>query len=687
MLMTRLTKEELADFIGPLTKSGNFYTRYEATKALGKLACDESADSLVSIMSDTELDIDLRIEAIGSLSRFANKEHVNHFVKLLEDFSAEIRTDAIKALEKIGDPAATDSIIKAMKYQGDELYYEEEMEWDPMWDIQLEAVTALGKIGNEKAVKAIIEYYEDDDSQEISETVFTALARIGSKEALNFLSKILDDGAPEERRRVAETLTKHPHESFKSKLVKVLMDKDVALKVGAAKALAALTGLKDDTAVTIAMLLRDEKDWVRAEIVKLLSPSGMDDLEDHVVTLLNDPSTQVRAAAAEGLKYFSAENVAQKLFTLLKEDKEEDVKLNAASSLAALKMPELAQTLAEYAGDVSKSPYFRIHCIHLIKDNYPDTIVELLLAHLETEPRQVSVAAAYTLASTKAPEIIKNFIAILERAIEEEPEEEIKEKAAKDESENEGAQETEGEAEGEGCGSAVKDEEYDGEYIRVGKKLAIKNPGFAEGSCAPEEVAAMLADVDTPEVKEILIKCLESDHEALAAAAAESLGKLKVKDASEKLLNSLQDNSPELRMSAAQALGEIGDVRVIDKLGDILADDTDPTVREKAALALGMIGAEEGLEQLKKGLKGDDALVAKTCLVSIGKIGGAQAAEPLLEVMFDYENFNQIRQDICAALRKVDNTEAANTLMEILRSEERDADHWAAVQALGEIFR
>ena len=77
--------------------------------------------------------------------------------------------------------------------------------------------------------------------------------------------------------------------------------------------------------------------------------------------------------------------------------------------------------------------------------------------------------------------------------------------------------------------------------------------------------------------------------------AAQVLGKLKARRAVPPLMNRLHDRSEQMRLSAANALGDIGDLRAVRPLVDIILRDPTPAVRAQGASALGRLGDPEVL--------------------------------------------------------------------------------------------
>lgn len=84
--------------------------------------------------------------------------------------------------------------------------------------------------------------------------------------------------------------------------------------------------------------------------------------------------------------------------------------------------------------------------------------------------------------------------------------------------------------------------------------------------------------------------------------AAQILGKIGHRRATQPLIDRLHDRSQQMRMSAANALGDLGDLRAVRPLVDIVLRDPASVVRVEAAAALGKIGDPDAVPVLVSSL-------------------------------------------------------------------------------------
>ena len=88
-------------------------------------------------------------------------------------------------------------------------------------------------------------------------------------------------------------------------------------------------------------------------------------------------------------------------------------------------------------------------------------------------------------------------------------------------------------------------------------------------------------------------------------------------------------------LQAVETLGTIGGVWPVEPLKDILRDDDDPTMRWRAARALGRIGDRRAVEALINALNDDNQTVRLITIRALDKIGDKRSVEPLTNILRD----------------------------------------------------
>jgi HEAT repeat protein len=130
----------------------------------------------------------------------------------------------VQQLKSKGD---VDGLIEALGYQDDQ-------------NVRLAAASALGRIGDTRAVKPLISALEDQ--LRVREVAIIALGEIGDKRAVDNLIAILDDSDWEIRSAIAKALGKIGDPRATKPLINLLRDKSENVRWYVLQALEGITG-------------------------------------------------------------------------------------------------------------------------------------------------------------------------------------------------------------------------------------------------------------------------------------------------------------------------------------------------------------------------------------------------------------------------------------------------------------
>jgi HEAT repeat protein len=120
---------------------------------------------------------------------------------------------------------------------------------------------------------------------------------------------------------------------------------------------------------------------------------------------------------------------------------------------------------------------------------------------------------------------------------------------------------------------------------------------------------------------------VDPDHRALAA---ESLGELRVVEATDPLIRLLAAADPQVRCAAAIALGQIGSREALPRLRELGSQDEEAFVRSWAIGAIGKIGGRpEATEFLLPFLRDPSLRVRSATAIALGRLGDARALPAL----------------------------------------------------------
>jgi hypothetical protein len=133
--------------------------------------------------------------------------------------------------------------------------------------------------------------------------------------------------------------------------------------------------------------------------------------------------------------------------------------------------------------------------------------------------------------------------------------------------------------------------------------------------------------------------CLWNGVENIApkSSSGRSIGE----DHIQKLLGELDpDLDYSIRRNAVEALGEAGDLRAMDALENLLADESEVfRLRWRAARALGDLGDQRALDTLTEVLDDVQPVVRWEAVIALGKIGGPAAIRSLQKALKDESHY------------------------------------------------
>lgn len=206
------------DAVAPLVEclnDGYADVRQSVILALGRINDQRAIEPLTEQLSDGNVEI--RKAALNALLYFENPSILTLNLKMLQDESAEVRRSAVwnirnkpdkraveplllllddqdtrvyaaGALGAIGDLRAVGPLISALNDENRELAAEDALMF------KLSAVSALGRLGGEQAVKALIDIAENHTLEtHLRITAVNSLGEIGDKAATMPLIRILSD--------------------------------------------------------------------------------------------------------------------------------------------------------------------------------------------------------------------------------------------------------------------------------------------------------------------------------------------------------------------------------------------------------------------------------------------------------------------------------------------------------------
>ncbi|MHA1821579.1 MAG: HEAT repeat domain-containing protein [Promethearchaeota archaeon] len=278
-------------------RSNDLEKKKKAIFLIGEKKIIEAEDDLIKLLKDSK-DRVVRNSAARALGKIKSKKSVDQLIESLKDEDYYVRLNSAWALGKIGEQKSVAPLVQLIKNGGAKVYsftgsqvevkqdnVDEELLKDEgmkYHDVQINAIKALGEIGDERAVGALIAEANDEDGH-IRAAIALALGKIKSKKAVPKLIELLNDTMWYVRRDAAIALGKIGDLRSVDVLVDKLDDNYHEVKDKAAKAIEKM-GKK---AITKAFLLKHNNTVIQGMLKKVFK-SNKKELIDTINEIINE---------------------------------------------------------------------------------------------------------------------------------------------------------------------------------------------------------------------------------------------------------------------------------------------------------------------------------------------------------------------------------------------------------------
>jgi HEAT repeat protein len=132
------------------------------------------------------------------------------------------------------------------------------------------------------------------------------------------------------------------------------------------------------------------------------------------------------------------------------------------------------------------------------------------------------------------------------------------------------------------------------------------------------EMTKLMARCNSREAATALALLLQDTEPAIRSAAIQNLLGMKLAYATDAILQSMDNTDEQVRYIAIQAIGNLGDKRAIPRLLQTLQADRNTYLRQKAAVALAQLGAQEAAPLLQEMLANGTAAEQKAAKEALG---------------------------------------------------------------------
>ncbi len=543
--------------------------RVAAAAAMGSSGLPDAVSPLLGHLDDGAFEV--RMEVARALGRLGDSRAVVPLIGKVQDTAVEVRRAVARALGELGDARATSALVIALQ--------------DGSQDVRVEAVKALGKLHSDEATAAIVPLIEvttgtdgpvglspggirsaqsSAGSLDVRVAAFEALGRIGSDGAIRALIGALSKDDPSLSRSPVRLALVSAGKPVISQLVAVLSGSpSSSTAAGAALVLGALHA-KEGLDPTVRAMQRGALPLVHG--LRALAMLGSTDALPAVLELLSDTDPAVRReairAASELLDPVRPDGraVDPARAMLLDVATPNDEKVSLVRLLGRTGSPRAQTVLVSLAG--SKSRSLRLSVLEALgaSGTLGPEVENVLLQALDDESPEVRLASASSLARGGGMAVAGKLLERLSVAAEQ----------------DRGALSL--------ALAGALSRSTDASLAERVAKILPSTPDSARDGLF-EGLGRMRGDASAKVLRQFALSSIDDRRKV-----AEALGGHP--EASTMLVSMLGDADPSVRANAVWSLGAVGKRDAVAPLLKLLADP-DVAVAGNAAAALGRIAVKE----------------------------------------------------------------------------------------------
>ncbi|MHA1720606.1 MAG: HEAT repeat domain-containing protein, partial [Promethearchaeota archaeon] len=203
---------------------------------------------------------------------------------------------------------------------------------DKSEEVRINSIMALGQIGDSRAIDPIIERLID--SFPVQQMAILTLGKFGDKKIISPLKKLLSSPNPNIRRYAIISLGSLKSSEIIDSAIKLLDDEDPSVQRAAANS---LMGIQDQqTVISFIDRLKDSNKEIRETACRALGNLGDESAVKGLLEALKDSEPEVREQAAHSLGLLGNSSATKHLITLLKKDKDPNVRATIALALGKI---------------------------------------------------------------------------------------------------------------------------------------------------------------------------------------------------------------------------------------------------------------------------------------------------------------------------------------------------------------
>ena len=556
-------------YVRRLRTSRSWRERAFAAELLGRVGNATAVPALLETVRATRTeDADVREISLRALARIGDTRAINPLVIALRESEPWLAPRVADILVRHGDPVVEPMIqfleepgghparawaanvlgeLKAPRAFGTLARALE----DPDDEVRGKAASSLGMVGDRRAVARLLDRLMADPAPFVRARIAAALGRFDAPEVVDRLVRGLGDRAWWVRMRSVEALEQigAPAEGA---LLAALEDTDPEIRLRAAMGLERL-------GVPARLTAMIEAGDASPEVIDTFARFGTAGARELLSEQLRHGSPAVRGAAVEAIRRAARHDVSGELVATAGADPSPEVRASALEALRELGVRQAVPVALDRLGD--GDPRVREAAVALVGHlGSKDTAGELRRRVGDGTPT-VRAAIATALGMLHAPDSRPELGAML------------------------------GDPEAEVRAAAARALGRTGDRAAIPALLEALGTGDAALRDAVSDAVPRLDPTATPA---LLAELRRLNDAGARATAIRALGRTGAGEAVPLFEAALTDPEPSVRAAAADGLARGGRADAAPRVAQLLAEDPDRSVRERAALALGLIRGEGG---------------------------------------------------------------------------------------------
>lgn len=477
----------------------------------------------------------------------------------------------------LGRATARKEVVEALVRYGERVteLLMEQLESEDL-ETRQAAVIALGRIGDPRAVPALVRVLTTDDDLVIAAA--GALAKIGDRRSLEALLELIGHPQPAVRQAVVAAINSIGHPEMAERAVRLLNDLDPRVRESAVQ-IAGYFGYAECVDLLFERC-HDEDESVRRAAIEHIPYLEDDRTISTLEAALKDGSARERAAAAKALAQVESPQTLSYLLEALS-DPDQWVRYFAARSIGRHEYPESVAALAQLAQEDAAN-HVRIAAMESLARIGGARAVAILAQLAESDNIDLARAALGGLGLIGHPDALPPLLAMLRSA---------------DPGRRMDALRAIGERGGPGAVDALQwmaAADVDSRVVEaaISALARLATPEAIEmlitltsDPTRQDSCIAALAELGKERI-ELIGKGLNHVQSGVRRSVVNALGRMKQPLASELLSAALDDADASVRLAAANALAHLGSRAAERKLVAMARADSDSSVRRAAQNAL-----------------------------------------------------------------------------------------------------